>query len=69
VSGDEHGFRFRFPGMQPSPPSPSGLTDFALLAEWGRDRHIDIQIVGPCMDRSSRLYAVQSRGSRMVASL
>ena len=50
VSGDEHGYRFRFPGMQPSPPSPSGLADFASLAEWGRDRHIDIQIVGPWTD-------------------
>lgn len=50
VSRLEQGFRVGFPEMEPSPPGPIALTDFELLAERGRDRHIDIQIVGPWTD-------------------
>jgi aminocarboxymuconate-semialdehyde decarboxylase len=50
ITGDERGFRMSFPGMQPSPASPSGLANFGSLAERGRDMGIDIQIVGPWTD-------------------
>lgn len=52
VSADrsEAGLRFRFPGMQPSPPAPAGLTDFVALAARGLKQGIDAQIVAPWTD-------------------
>lgn len=50
VSPSERGLRFLFPGMRPSPPAPPRLTDFAALAERGRECGIDVQIVGPWTD-------------------
>ncbi|NQV06223.1 amidohydrolase family protein [bacterium] len=50
VTATGRGMRFAFPGMEPSPPAPAGLADFPGLAEWGREKHIDLQLVSPWTD-------------------
>lgn len=41
---------FAFPGLDPSPPGPAGLSDLRRLADFAAAEGIDVQIVGPWTD-------------------
>ncbi len=41
---------FTFPGMDPSPPGPPGLSDLHRLADFAAAEGIDVQVLGPWTD-------------------